>query len=70
MTNLKALRKAAGLTQFQLARKSGVSRFRIGMAESEGLELRPGEIEAINGVIKSGIEKAMRLASEFQVEFS
>jgi transcriptional regulator with XRE-family HTH domain len=68
MSNLKALRKAAGFTQFQLAKRSGVSRFRIGMAESESMELRPEEWEAISKVIRPGIERAARLATEFQTE--
>lgn len=68
MNNLKALRKAAGLTQFQLAMKSGVSRFRTGMAESEGLELRADEIEAITNAVRPGIEQIVRLASAFQIQ--
>jgi DNA-binding XRE family transcriptional regulator len=50
------MRKAAGLTQVQLSQKAKVSRFRLSMAESDFLELRVDEIEAINlsDHIKSG----------------
>lgn len=68
MTNLKALRKAAGLTQIRLARKAGVSRHRLCLAEIGELELRPDELAALNGAITTGIQQANRLAIELQNE--
>jgi DNA-binding XRE family transcriptional regulator len=66
MGNIKELRKAAGLTQVKLARQSGVSRFRICMAETESLPLRPEEVEAINRAVAPELEKTLRVASTFQ----
>lgn len=66
MSKLRAIRKAAGFTQVQLSQKAGVSRFRLCMAESESLELRPDEIEAINRALEPEMERAARIASEFR----
>lgn len=64
MQNLKVTRKAAGLSQIQLAQKAEVSRFRICMAESGYLELRPEEVRAITTVVRREMEKRARRASE------
>lgn len=45
---IKSKRKASGLSQYQLAEKSDVSRNRIGLHEQGHLELRPEEIERIS----------------------
>jgi len=66
VSKLRAIRKAAGLTQVQLSQRANVSRFRLCMAESDSLELLPDEIEAINQALKPGMERAVRIASEFQ----
>jgi DNA-binding XRE family transcriptional regulator len=66
MGNVKTIRKAAGLTQVQLAQKANVSRFRLCMAESGALELRPDEIEAIRKAVEPEIERTAQIASEFQ----
>lgn len=66
MMNLKAVRKAAGLSQIHLATTSGVSRFRISLAESGVLNLLPNEVEAINKAVAPEIEKTLRVASTFQ----
>jgi len=63
--NLKAIRKAAGLTQMQLIQKAGLSRFRFCMAEAGHLELSPAEIDAIRIAVRPEMEKAVRIASEF-----
>jgi len=65
MSDLRAVRKAAGLTQVQLSKRAKVSRFRLCMAEADCLELRPDELEAINRTLKPGMEKAARIAAEF-----
>ena len=65
MNNLKAIRKAAGLTQMQLIQKAGISRFRFCMAEAGHLELRPDELDAIRVAARPAMEKAVRIASEF-----
>ncbi len=64
MNRLRAMRKAAGLTQFALAQIAGVSRFRLSMAETGYLELRPEEVAAITNVVRPEMEKTARLVSE------
>lgn len=66
MSKLRANRKAAGLTQMQLSHKAKVSRYRLCMAEAGCLELRPDELDAVNQALKPEMEKAARIASEFQ----
>jgi predicted transcriptional regulator len=67
MTDLKAARKAAGgISQIQLAREAGVSRFRIYLFEAGVLELRPDEIKAITDALRPGMERAQRVVAEFQ----
>ena len=65
MSNLKQIRKTAGLTQFQLAARANISRFRLCMAETGNIELRPQEIAAITEAVKPELERTTRLASEF-----
>ncbi len=43
MDELKTLRKIAGLTQFQLSRRSGISRLRLSLSECGDLELTEEE---------------------------
>jgi hypothetical protein len=60
------MRKAAGLTQVQLSQKANVSRFRLCMAEADCLKLRPDELDALNQALMPEMERAARLAAEFQ----
>lgn len=53
---LKELRRMAGLTQFQLAQLSEVSRMRLSLAECEQLDLRPDEDRAVRKVLLERIE--------------
>ncbi len=64
VSNLRAIRKAAGLTQFQLSQKAKVSRFRLCMAESGSLELCAAEMEAIANAVRPEIEKTAQIAAE------
>lgn len=57
MKALRSLREKAGLTQFVVARKSGVPRMRLSLAESGQLRLRPEEDAAIRKAIREGIER-------------
>lgn len=62
MKTLRALRERAGLTQFTVARKSGVPRMRLSLAECGQLRLRPEEEAAVRRAIREGIEeRAARL---------
>ena len=65
MQNLREIRTAIGYSQIKLANKSGVSRFRIYLAESGSLVLRPNEVHAIREALRPEIEKAARIACEF-----
>lgn len=58
MKALRKLRERAGLTQFGVARKSGVTRMRLSLAESGQLRLSPREEAAVRDAIRQGIEKS------------
>lgn len=57
MTTLRTLRERAGLTQFVVARKSGVTRMRLSLAECGQLRLRPEEEAAVRKAIREGVEE-------------
>jgi len=54
--NIKKLRKMAVLTQFQLAKKCGVSRMRLSLAECEQIQLTEDELTAIRRTLLEAIE--------------
>jgi len=59
---LKALRRDAGLTQFGLARRTGIPRWKIANAELGVRKLLPEEAEAIRKVLLvSAQEKSARV---------
>jgi transcriptional regulator with XRE-family HTH domain len=64
--NLRAIRKAAGLSQIQLAQRAKISRFRLSLAEMGSLELREDELRAICDAVAPEIERTARLASKFE----
>lgn len=66
MKGLREIRKTARLTQIELAQRSGVSRWRLAMAETGALELRPSEIEALGQALTSALERVVRMVQEFQ----
>ena len=66
MGNLRAVRKAAGLSQIELAHRASVSRFRLSLAEAGALELREDEIAAIRFALAPELQKRGRVVSEFQ----
>jgi len=57
MKALRRLRERAGLTQFVVAQKSGVTRMRLSLAESGQLRLTAEEEAAVREAIREGIEK-------------
>lgn len=63
---LKAIRKAVGMSQIQLAREAKISRFRIYLFEAGSIELRPDEIGAITKAVQPGIERAQQIISDFR----
>ena len=58
---VRELRKASNLSQIQLSQKSGVSRFRIQLAESGTLRLREDESQAILEAVRPGLSRAAHL---------
>jgi hypothetical protein len=64
--DIKAVRKTAGMSQIQLSRRANISRFRLYLAECNSLQLRPEEVRAIGDVVGPELEKAARIASDFQ----
>ena len=57
MKALRRLRERASLTQFFVARKSGVTRMRLSLAESGQLRLTRGEETAVRDAIRQGIQE-------------
>jgi predicted transcriptional regulator len=66
MSDLKAIRKAAGLSQIELSRRASVSRFRISLAETGALDLTPQELAAIRRAVRPEIEQTARIAEELK----
>jgi transcriptional regulator with XRE-family HTH domain len=58
---IRELRRASNLSQIELSRKSGVSRFRIQLAESGTLKLRPTELLAIREAVRPALARAAEL---------
>jgi transcriptional regulator with XRE-family HTH domain len=57
MTTLRKLRDEAGVTQYTVARKSGVPRVRLSLAECGELRLTRAEEVAIREAIRQEIER-------------
>ena len=51
MTNLKAIRRMAGFTQYRLATRSGVSRTRLSLAECGDVELTDVEQRRVREIL-------------------
>jgi predicted transcriptional regulator len=60
MKNLKRLRRDAGLTQYGLAKETGIHRWRISHAELGILTLAPEEVESIRKMLADAIQKKSR----------
>jgi transcriptional regulator with XRE-family HTH domain len=56
MKDLRAMRELAGITQFSLSRRSGVSRMRLSLAECGETELSAEEREKITKVLLAAIQ--------------
>ena len=66
VTELRAMRKAAGIPRIVLAGLAGVSAFRLYRAEAGRCELTPEERAAIDRVLGPELAKAVRVAEDFQ----
>jgi predicted transcriptional regulator len=65
---IKELRRRGDLTQIELAKKSGVPRSRIQLAEAGTIELRIEELQAIKEVVIPELARtAALLATELEV---
>jgi transcriptional regulator with XRE-family HTH domain len=67
---IRELRRASNLSQIELSNKSGVSRFRIQLAESGTLELRPTELLAIREAVRPALARAAELLTTELVPMS
>jgi transcriptional regulator with XRE-family HTH domain len=63
VVQIQELRTMAGLTQFDLAKGSGVGRTRLSLAECGHIELRPNEYEAIEHALICAVQRRI---AEFQ----
>jgi transcriptional regulator with XRE-family HTH domain len=61
LKSLREIREAAGLSQFALAHRAGISRMRLQLAESEHVTLRSEEIEALNRALRGAIERRVAI---------
>ena len=55
IVNLRNLRMLSGLTQIEAAKRSGVERSRLSLAECGHVELPAKQLEALTGVLRSSI---------------
>ena len=55
--DLRAMRELAGITQFALSRRSGVSRMRLSLAECGEAELSDKEEEKITNILLAAIQR-------------
>lgn len=58
---VRELRRASNLSQIQLSQRSGVSRFRIQLAEAGTLELRPDKLQAIEATVRPALVRTAEL---------
>jgi transcriptional regulator with XRE-family HTH domain len=63
MSDLREIRKAAGLSQLQLSMRAHVSRFRLSLAESGAIELRSDELTAISKAMRPELAKTAAVLS-------
>jgi DNA-binding XRE family transcriptional regulator len=57
MDDLKNLRTRAGMNQFELAMRSGVSRWKLSMVENHQLALRPEEEIAVLQALQASFRR-------------
>jgi transcriptional regulator with XRE-family HTH domain len=68
MDDLKNLRTRAGMNQFDLARRSGLSRWKISMVENHQLALRPEETEAVLAALAAAFRQNAKVFSSLLSE--
>jgi DNA-binding XRE family transcriptional regulator len=70
MTDLKTLRKMADLTQYELARESGVPRWRVSLIEAQQVEPSAAEEAALRGSLGKSLSTIAVKAAEVAQELS
>jgi transcriptional regulator with XRE-family HTH domain len=60
IVDLKAARQIADLSQFQVARLTGVSRTRLSLAENSDVELKPEALALIRDVLREHLSVRAR----------
>lgn len=65
--DMRKTREMAGLSQFTVAQRSGISRMRLSLAECGEIQLRQVELESIRKVLRAEIE---RRAAKLQTALS
>jgi predicted transcriptional regulator len=70
MTDLKILRKMADLTQYDLARESGVPRWKVSLIEAQQVESSSAEEAALRGALEKSLKSIALKAAEVARELS
>jgi transcriptional regulator with XRE-family HTH domain len=68
MDNLKNLRTKAGLNQFELSKRSGVSRWKLSMVENHQLAFRPEEETAVLAALTAAFRQNAQVFSSLLME--
>ena len=70
MTDLKTLRKMTDLTQYELARESGVPRWKLSLLESQQVEPSVAEEAALRGALGKSLSTIAVKAAEVAQDLS
>jgi predicted transcriptional regulator len=70
MTDLRILRKMTDLTQYDLARESGVPRWKVSLIEAQQVQPSGTEEAAIRGVLEKNLKNTAVKAAEVARELS
>ena len=57
MRNIRKSREVAGLSQFAVAKRTGIPRMRLSLAECGEIQLRPDELKSICEVLREEIQR-------------
>jgi predicted transcriptional regulator len=70
MTDLKILRKMTDLTQYDLARESGVPRWKVSLIEAQQVEPTVEEEAVLRGALEKNLKNLAGKAAEVARELS
>ena len=70
MTDLKILRKITDLTQYELARESGVPRWKVSLIEALQVEPSVAEEAALRGALEKSLKNVAVKAADVARELS